>query len=353
MSRTFSSCWREMSRKGQARRTRSWSSSTAISSCAEIATICCASTSSGFRGTRVSSIRPSFIRCATTADSRRSARNFGKMRPFEASSRRCPARPTRCRPRATDFGDSTWMTRSTAPMSIPSSSDEVATRQGISPFLSSSSTSTRCSRASEPWCARAISFSASSLRRRARRSASRRLLTKTIVERCSCTSSSRAGWIEGQMEPPSPGSRMSSRGTTTRRSSSLRVPASTSSIGLPPETKRPISSSGRWVADRPTRCTGSPTSRSSRSRLSARCAPRLEPATACTSSTITTWTPPSVSRARDVSMRKSDSGVVIRMSDGDFNIAARSFGGVSPVRTATESSDPMPASGPRRLRSTS
>ena len=40
---------------------------------------------------------------------------------------------------------------------MPSSSDEVATRQGISPFFSSSSTSTRCSRASEPWWARAIS----------------------------------------------------------------------------------------------------------------------------------------------------------------------------------------------------
>ena len=80
------------------------------------------------------------------------------------------------------------MTRSTAPMSIPSSSDEVATRHGIAPRLSSSSTSTRCSRDSDPWCARAISFSASSFSRSASRSASRRLLTKTIVERCASTS---------------------------------------------------------------------------------------------------------------------------------------------------------------------
>ncbi len=36
----------------------------------------------------------------------------------------------------------------------------------------------------------------------------------------------------------------------------MRVPASTSSIGRPPETKRPISSSGRWVAESPTRWTG-------------------------------------------------------------------------------------------------
>ena len=49
---------------------------------------------------------------------------------------------------------------------------------------------------------------------------------------------------------------MSSSATTTSRSSSLRVPASTSSIGRPPETKRPISSSGRWVAESPMRWNG-------------------------------------------------------------------------------------------------
>ena len=84
---------------------------------------------------------------------------------------------------------------------------------------------------------------------------------------------------------------MSSTGTTTCRSSSLRVPASTSSIGRPPETKRPISSSGRWVAERPIRCGGPPVSRSSRSSESARCAPRFVPATAWTSSRISVSTP--------------------------------------------------------------
>ena len=38
------------------------------------------------------------MRRATTADSSRSARNFGKMRPFETASSSWPARPTRCRP---------------------------------------------------------------------------------------------------------------------------------------------------------------------------------------------------------------------------------------------------------------
>ena len=51
------------------------------------------------------------------------------------------------------------------------------------------------------------------------------------------------------------GSRMSSTGTTTLRSSSLARPASTSRIGRPPETKRPISSIGRCVAESATRWT--------------------------------------------------------------------------------------------------
>ena len=276
MSSTFSSCARESSANGYARLTSRWSSSTEISSSAAIATICCASTSSGLRGITVSSIAPSSMRRATTADSSRSARNFGKMRPRETAPSSWPARPTRCRPRATDFGDSTWITRSTAPMSIPSSRDDVATRHGIRPAFSSSSTISRCSRASEPWCARATSSCspsslpsfASSFRRSARRSESRRLLTKRIVERCSRTSSRIFGYIDGQIEgcdpslpvprmswtsAPCPGSRMSSSGTTTWRSSSFRMPASTRRIGRPPATKRPISSSGRWVAESPMR----------------------------------------------------------------------------------------------------
>ena len=69
-------------------------------------------------------------------------------------------------------------------MSMPSSSDEVATRQGRSPDFRASSISTRASRLTEPWWARAIGSSASSFSRSASRSASRRLLTKTRVERC-------------------------------------------------------------------------------------------------------------------------------------------------------------------------
>ena len=95
-----------------------------------------------------------------------------------------------------------------------------------------------------------------------------------------------------------PGSRMSSSGTTTSTSSSFDRPASTSSIGRPPETNLPISSIGRCVAESPIRWNGSPVRRSRRSTESARWAPRLVPATACTSSRISVRTPVKVSRAR-------------------------------------------------------
>ena len=41
----------------------------------------------------------------------------------------------RCRPLATEPGDSTWITRSTAPMSMPSSSETVATMRAQSAGL--------------------------------------------------------------------------------------------------------------------------------------------------------------------------------------------------------------------------
>ena len=87
--------------------------------------------------------------------------------------------------------------------------------------------------------------------------------------------------------------------------------------------------------------------------MSARCAPRLVCATAWISSTITCSTPSKIFAAWLVSIRYSDSGVVIRMSGGWRTIACRSFCGVSPVRIATFTSAPMPRSGARRFFSTS
>ena len=78
---------------------------------------------------------------------------------------------------------------------------------------------------------------------------------------------------------------------------------------------------------------------------------------------MTVSTERSASRAFDVRSRYSDSGVVIRMSDGSRWNRARSIAGVSPVRTAmagTWWASPraaarlaMPASGARRFRSMS
>jgi hypothetical protein len=154
------------------------------------------------------------------------------------------------------------------------------------------------------------------------------------------------------------GSTIDSTGTWIFRSSGLRTPASTiRHVRCGPTMKRPTSSSGFWVALSPMRCgsrpCSSPTSALSRSRVSARCAPRLVEATAWISSTMTASTSRSTSRACEVNMRYNDSGVVISTSGGVRRIAARSFCGVSPVRIPTFRSAPMPISGACRLRSTS
>jgi hypothetical protein len=147
---------------------------------------------------------------------------------------------------------------------------------------------------------------------------------------------------------------MLSTGTWILRSSGLRTPASTiRQARFGPTMKRPTSSSGFWVADRPIRCTGPSAACSSRSKLTAMCAPRLVCATAWISSRITASTPEKISRARLVSIRYSDSGVVIRMSGGWRVMSRRSFWGVSPVRTPTRTSAPIPRSGARRFFSTS
>ena len=281
--------------------------------------------------------------------------------PVLGVSMRCPARPIRCIPLATEGGASIWITRSTAPMSIPSSSEEVATRARTRPALSASSISVRCARASEPWWARASGSPASSFSAAARRSAMRRLLTKMSVERCSRTSSTSRGWMAVQMElrtgpcaagpegisMGSPRRAMSSTGTSMRSASVRRAPASTmvtgrqtgasagaansvrsSSSGVSPPSpdrsrpggvctvadtvaagtaapprNRATSSRGRCVADSPIRCSLRPARCSSRSSDSARCAPRLVGTSAWISSTMTVSTLRSASRALEVNSR--------------------------------------------------
>ncbi len=133
--------------------------------------------------------------------------------------------------------------------------------------------------------------------------------------------------------------------------------------GWGPPRKRAISSGGRTVADRPMRCAGRGNSSSSRSSDRARWVPRFWPAKEWISSTITVSTVRSVSRTALVSIRYSDSGVVMRMSGGLVRRRRRSAGVVSPVRMPTAigaagtpssaAAAVMPARGRRRLRSTS
>ena len=226
-----------------------------------------------------------------------------------------------------------------------------------------------------------------------------REFTNTMVERCASTWSSTAASMSGQMEdeparlsgdpaagfadppamsafkarsdfhasscgarrgPPAPPLRaagpamsasappyagmavMSRTGTTTRTSRSGRPSSATTRTGRAPPRKRATSSRGRTVAESPMRCAGRSSRPSRRSRLSARCAPRLLPASACTSSTMTTSTVRRMSRAFDVSMRYSDSGVVMRMSGGLRRSARRSSGVVSPVRMPVRTGDAPP-----------
>ena len=127
------------------------------------ATTCWARTSSGLVGTRIFSIVPLRMRCTETAVWARSPRCFGNSTPRLTSPTWWPARPTRWRALATLGGDSIWMTRSTAPMSMPSSRLLVATTAGSRPRLRSSSMMARCSFDTEPWWALAMIASAPAL----------------------------------------------------------------------------------------------------------------------------------------------------------------------------------------------
>ncbi len=132
-------------RNGALRLTVSNHSSTSIAPSAEAATVCWARMSSGFWGTEIASICPASMRSVTTAVCSTSLRCLGKSAARLTSPTWWPARPMRCRPEAALGGDSTWITRSTAPMSMPSSRLLVATTHRSTPDFNSSSTWARCS----------------------------------------------------------------------------------------------------------------------------------------------------------------------------------------------------------------
>jgi hypothetical protein len=111
-----------------------------------------------------------------------------------------PPRPMRCRPLATDGGASICTTRSIAPMSMPSSSDEVATSArrlpGLEQILDLDALRPRESIRD----ASAPAFRRQLVERAGQALGSRRLLTKISVERCARISSSSRGWMADQIE---------------------------------------------------------------------------------------------------------------------------------------------------------
>ena len=210
----------------------------------------------------------------------------------------------------------------------------VATRQGSSPDLSSSSTSVRSSRASEPWWARAIVLLGELVEAQGQalgaaavvdEDEGRAVLAHELEQLGVDRGPDRAARGLAALRAGRPRARRALLGLDHRldRDVDLEVErlahAGVDDPALCAAARRGSARSppaGSGWRDRPMRCTGRSASASSRSSVSARWAPRLVAATAWISSTITHSAPVRISRACDVSMRYSDSGVVMRMSGG-------------------------------------
>ena len=249
-----------------------------------MATICWASTSSGLRGTTVLSISPSRMRRATTAHSSRSARNLGKIRPLETSPTPWPARPMRWRPRGDRLGrldlehevhgahvDAQLERRGGHEARQLARLQQVLDHQAL---LARERAVVRAGDVGRHGVGRAGSSPASSFSRTARRSAPRRLFTKMIVERCCLHQLEQLGVDRGPDRAP--GGRAVERGGieldarvglahVLHRHLDLQVErlaqAGVDDRAVAPGARRgsgPTSSSGRWVADSPMRCTGRP-----------------------------------------------------------------------------------------------
>ena len=294
-------------------------------------------TSSGFRGIRVSSIAPSRIASRDDRDSRRSARNLGKILPFETECSSWPARPTRCRPagdrlRALDL-DHEVDGAHVDPELERRGRDEAGDPPRLQELLDDDpllAGERAVVRAGELFARELVDAEREPLREPPvvdeddRRAVRADELEDRRVDRRP-DRAARLLDADAHLDPV----RERGHGEPRRRRQLAHVldgdddlevellahARSTSSISRPvPATKRPISSSGRCVAESPMRWKGRSTSRSSRSSESARWAPRFVPATACTSSRITVSIPRRFSRACEVSSRNSDSGVVMRTS---------------------------------------
>ena len=149
--------------------------------------------SSGARGIVSASIAPVRMPRTSAAHSSSSSRVVANKRPSGFAPTQWPERPMRCSATAIERGVPSCTTRSTEPMSMPSSSDAVATTAFSSPRLSRSSASKRFSRERLPWCGSTTPSPRRAASWKAARSLMRRVLTNTSVVRwartCSATRS--------------------------------------------------------------------------------------------------------------------------------------------------------------------
>ena len=131
-------------------RTVTYQSSGFRSSIAAAATVCWASTSKGVHGMVSVSMSPERMHSMLAAVPMICSRVIRVEQCMRDSPTLWSARPTRCNPEDTDNGGAIWMTRSTEPMSMPSSRLDVATTQRNWPRLSCSSICLRRSLETEP-----------------------------------------------------------------------------------------------------------------------------------------------------------------------------------------------------------
>ncbi len=249
---------------------------------------------------------PSAIARTRAAHSTSSSRVRGNRRPLGTPPREWLARPTRWSKVAMLRGVPIWQTNSTGPMSMPSSREAVATRALSSPARRRVSTRWRRSLDSEPWWADTESSPRRSASWWARRSARRRLLTKTMVVRCSPTRTAMRSSTSPICAADATAS-SSPWGSSRARSRRRRWPVSTTAHGCgePAPVSSPAHSEmGRWVAERPMRWGRVAATCSRRSRDSARWQPRLSRAKAWISSTMTVSVLRSSSRPRAAVSRR-------------------------------------------------
>ena len=258
-----------------------------------------------------------------------------------------PARPTRCSNAEINRGEPIWQTRSMSPMSMPSSSEEVATSARSWPAFSRVSARNRCSLERLPWWSRDV-LGADALGEVARRALGEAPVVDENQRRPVRLDQLREPVV--QLVPDLVRHhRLERRARQLQREVALAHVAGVHDLDVGLAVRRPGSA--------PCPRAASLSRRVRRARAACRRARPAAPATASGASRAC-CPRPSAARPRsrcltlfsiarpdsEVSRMKSDSGVVTRMCGGVLRMRLRSKAEVSPVRTASRigtSSTPM------------